>query len=125
MIQIEKHSMRRVLLFFLLGMPVFLPTTQKSLAQCCYKEMDLSGGGSSIRPEEQKDGAYLIRKFRLTPKDGALTFMYYSDKEKQKPLFTYTAEGSYTVNEPSQNLPGAFNVAFRLDRKSTRLNSSH
>ncbi len=108
----------------LLVAAVALLSARAASAQCCYTEMDLSGAWRSAKAEDRKDGSYEFREFLFTPKTWTGSITRFADRDRKRPLFTFTAVGTYTVNESSHKVKGANHAAFRFLKKELTLLTS-
>ncbi len=110
---------------FLLLAAVFLFSAGRAPAQCCYPESDITGVWRSAKAENLKNGNFMMRVYEFDRKTFKSSFMQFSDRSLKKPLFTFQAEGTYTVNEASNKAEGAQNAAFRFTRKTLLLQTSN
>jgi hypothetical protein len=81
----------------------------------------LTGAWKSPAAESIGGGTFTTREFKFTRDRWQVEAMFYGDKEMRQPLFSFVAEGPYTLGIASSVAPGATNVVFSFDKKSLTL----
>ena len=79
--------------------------------------IDIKGKWKSNAPEQAGEGAFVERQFRFLDSLWQIDYTLYMDKELQKPVFQFQGEGSYSIEEPSAKIKGAFNGTFKMSKK--------
>jgi len=110
------------------GGPVRLIATYPSAAQPVSAHSStanrLMGGWKSPEAERAGQDLFSTREFHFTRERWSVEAKFYSDAASRKPLFSFVAEGPYTLGAASSEIPGASEAIFSFDKKTLTLLTS-
>lgn len=110
------------------GGPVRLIATYPSAAQSASAPSvtadRLVGSWKSPKAESAGPDVFSTREFHFTPERWRVEAKFYSDQATRKPLFSFVAEGPYTLADASSQIAGASEATFSFDKKSLTLLTS-
>ncbi|HII16530.1 TPA: hypothetical protein HA361_01325 [Candidatus Woesearchaeota archaeon] len=103
----------------------FLGILAIGMAGCATQENAIVGNWRSQAPEDLGTGAYGTRDFKITGSTWSVVFTMYGDKDLAHPLFSFHAQGPYSIGSPSAEAQGASEAVFSFDKKTLTLLTSN
>ncbi|HEV8692885.1 MAG TPA: cyclase family protein [Lysobacter sp.] len=111
------------------GGPVRLIATYPTVAQPVSAQAPttadrLMGSWKSPAAEITGPDVFSTREFHFTRERWSVEAKFYSDPAMRKPLFSFVAEGPYTLEDASSEITGASEATFSFDKKILTLLTS-
>lgn len=85
------------------------------------KSVSLEGQWKSVAAEDVGNGYFAARELKASKENWFVNYALFADKDMKKPLFAYTAQGTYKIEGASKVVVGASNAKFEIAKTTLKL----